>query len=527
MDQEIVRRNELIYCFTLPLVDAWSTVVNASSTGNEVESFHKRYLKRTPEPSWNKIDWDLVRRICDDLIMKIRSKGVEAFSLDDFLASKKGKLGMRYRKAYHDLKNNGFTESVSSVGAFIKNERYYEDKPPRFIMGRNPQFNILYAKYVQPFEKAFFELDEVANACNFVSCGDKFAKMVSEMDSFDENDMSKYESSQRHVMLALEHYIMRESLRGSQGFDEEEFDKLFALKCIKNGQTPNGVKFKFAWCRGSGDMDTSTGNGVLNYITSVYTWLLNHCDADHYKRGCKCNPSIILKGDDSILGNPTGKPIVDYYKLFGFDAKIIHRANWWDVEFCSGKYLRNGRSFIYVQGLKKLLSSVQTIINPDFFHRSSDYYYSLGKMYSVVYRGIPIYEDLGRFLMSCGGKQIAIPESELSYSLSEALKLKEAFKAESDHDSLLLDITMTSGLSMAELMLIRQYLQDRVLLLPPILDRPTRVQKTKEQPPLTTLDFHVKIYLNKETTAIYHYLANGRVWSTKRGTDPLNKVYKK
>lgn len=520
-----MERNEFLKCFSLPVLDEWDTVVNASTLTNEVESFAKRYFKETPEPDLKRIDWKLLRQICDELVDKIKSHNVTSIPLEDFLASKKGKLGMRYQKAFNDLKKKGYNPSTSRIGAFIKNERYFEPKPPRFIMGRNPEFNILYAKYVAPFEKAFFKLDEVANACDFESCGKKFAALAANAHSFTENDMSKYESSQRHFMLALEHYVMKQSLKDMEGYDEKEFDTIFAVKCVKKGQTPNGLTFSFLYCRGSGDMDTSCGNGVLNYITSKYFWLLNHCDVGHYDRNCRCQCHMLIKGDDSVLINPTGKTVVDYYKLFGFDAKLLHKRFWWEVEFCSGRYIRNGDSFFYVQSLKKLLTSIQTIINPDFFEHAADYYYSLGKMYSAVYANIPVYCDLGRFLMTCGGRFSKKIENDvtISYGLKEAILSEGVYNIVESQDNMMFDIAMVNGFDLVELNVIRDFLMSETLILPKGICKPIRNKNNKGFIYGTTADFHIKIHesaMTKDQLAIRKYLHNNVVWTSKRGADP-------
>jgi len=308
--------------------------------------------------------------------------------------------------AYQRLLREGVDlDKDSDIAAFVKLERYYEEgKSPRMIMGRNPKFNILYAQIIEPIEKAFFSLDQVANACDPISCGEKFEKLVGMW--FMENDMSKFEGSQRYEVLALEHLVYSLVLPEKKDL----LDLLFAYKIRKKGHTNTGVNFDFVECRGSGDMDTSLGNGILNYIATQYFLMENYC------RRCKLstckNPlcrsySFVVKGDDSYASIPRfSSDYVNTYAYFGFDAKIVIRENPEDVEFCSGHFLEYlPGKYIYVQKLQKLIESITTCINADAIRCGwvKHYYASLGKMYKKLYGNLPVYNDIADFLIRSGG----------------------------------------------------------------------------------------------------------------------------
>jgi hypothetical protein len=314
--------------------------------------------------------------------------------------------------------------SDSSISAFVKLERYFEEgKAPRMIMGRNPKFNILYAQIVEPIEKGFFLLDQVANACDYRSCGEKFENLLGQW--FMENDMSKFEGSQRLFTLRLEYMVYCLVFPNLVNI----IDVLFAYKIRKKGSTTTGVDFDFYECRGSGDMDTSLGNGILNYIATQYFLISNYCPSCNFEF-CK-NPQcktykFVVKGDDSYASIPRTCKYINTYSYFGFDAKILIRQHPEDVEFCSGNFLeyRAGK-YVYVQKLKKLLTSLQTCLNQDAIRAGwvKQYYASLGLMYNVLYEGIPIYQDIAKFLIRIGGNL------GLNTNLIDSYNLNAAFKS--------------------------------------------------------------------------------------------------
>lgn len=498
----------------------------SSTIENELDSFDRRYLKETPEFN-KKLNWELVTRICDRLVNRMVEKhlanGEKPFDYVDFFESKKGALGSRYKNALNSLNTKGFDSDLDShIGAFLKNERYFEEKPARFIMGRDPKFNILYAKYIQPSEKAFFSLEEVCNACDFSKCGEKFKKLVFNDTDFLENDFSKYESSQRDRMLRIEYYVLREFLKNvDPSFDEEEFCKLFTLKTRKKGKTPCGLRFSFLWCRGSGDMDTGLGNGILNYVSSEYFLIMNDCPL---KQNCEvigscCKRQFILKGDDSVL-SAKNKDYVNYYSDFGFDAKLLHKRNWWEVEFCSGHYVKNGENFFYVQKLDKLLASLQSVINERFFNGIDSYYYSLGVMYEQVYCGMPVYADLARYLKSCGGNFHETLSKE-SYGIWEAYDYMKSNKSQpkfiGDKEILMLDISMFTGISIPELNNLISFFRTNTLYFPERFCTPIKMQRGhKTSVEQLQLLRGIRVSVPDELLCIYKYykhtiVPNGRI----------------
>jgi len=392
---------------SVPLLEPQPTIVMSNCIHNQLESLGQRYLKVTPEPQPKNLNLQLINRIVDHLAKQISEFFCPEFNFQKYVRQKPGAVRRRFLKAYKQMCDGQRNITANSeIAAFVKNERYFEEgKSPRMIMGRDPKFNIVYCRFIARLEDAFFKLPQVANACDYTKCGDKFSKLFNHCASMFENDMSKFEATQRECLLGLEYLVYDKVLKRCGCSDElEDLRTVFAAKCIKPVVTGEGVKATFQWCRGSGDMDTSLGNGIINYISTMYFMIHNFCGDHCQLNNCACDifDKFVLKGDDSYGCCPKSN-LTNTYAWFGLDAKLIYRSDARSVEFCSGHFIRleNGR-WTYVQKLRKLITSVSTCINPDIIKNGwlGHYLKSLGLMYLKLYDGVPIYQDFARMLLT-------------------------------------------------------------------------------------------------------------------------------
>lgn len=464
----------------LPFLDVDPIHVKANCAHNVYLSLHKRYLKNTPEVQRGKLNFKLLNRIISYLISQIKER-IEPFNAQEWFKEKPGRLRRRYHDAYSRMIKDGVDlNKISDISAFVKLERYFEDgKAPRMIMGRNPAFTLLYSQVVCPIEKAFFKLDQCANACDYISCGEKFSKLVG--DWFVENDMSKYEASQRLFTLAMEYTVYRGVYP-----DTAVLDQLFTTKYYKKGHTTTGVNFSFEGCRGSGDADTSLGNGILNYISTMYFLIINTCTADckidNCGDGCKAK-QFVLKGDDSYMSYPRRETFENTYMYFGFEAKLIIRRTPAEVEFCSGHFIEHRPGeYVYVQKLRKLLQSLTTCINPDAIKNGwvGQYYKSLGLMYSKIYAGIPVYEDIGKFLMSVDCKHGLRVELIQSYNLISAFKNFSNGIGSVNRELAAVSVSMVNDMDFAELSGLQTFLKTHTIHIPPALNKRMNTVKTRD-----------------------------------------------
>lgn len=376
---------------------------------NDITALQNRYLKETPKMSISK---GTVTKYCDELIeLLLPHMDTYNNSVHSFVMEKKGKLRQRYLSAMHALKKDGFDfKRDSGIKMFIKNERYNEVKPPRAIMGRDPKFNILYSMFTTSIEHALMNLPQICKGKNFLGRGRLFQQIMSK--KYVEIDYSKFEGSQRAKLLVwIEKYILNKLYPGNNLVNE-----LFCAKMYKDGSTCNGVKFSFFGTRGSGDMDTGLFNTILNWIACRYYEDVNNTGG---------KGRFIVDGDDGVIGvNNLLATNINTAIQFGFDAKIILRDDYHDVEFCSSKFIEIDHGVFYqVQNMKKLLNNVQYVINSEFYECLPTYYGSLGFMYKQLYKNIPVYYEFAKYLSSCyDGYVSTVMCEKFSYIANEAFK---------------------------------------------------------------------------------------------------------
>jgi len=453
--------------FDLQFFEKKPVIVMTACQHNELNSFHQRYLKETP--AIGNLDYPLILDIIKKMAVDLRPHFNGPITIQEFLRDKKGKLAGRYRNAYNQLYNNSYDiKDISRMSAFIKSEKYNdESKSPRFIMGRDPKFNLLYGLFTTPMEHAFTHLPQVAKGKNFLERGQMFADLLGGW--FLENDFSKFEGSQRLDVLVIEKWLFRELLTPDE---YEKYRMCWHEKMLKRGYTQKGIKFKFQACRGSGDMDTGLGNTLLNYVSMKYFLIKNGVPSDKF----------MVDGDDGVASIPSSnKQYVNYFADFGFDAKLLIKKDYHDVEFCSSNFIQiTPGKFYQVQNLTKLLSNIGTILNPEFVYSASDYYASLGYMYQTCYKGIPIYEDLGRFLRGFAGEKhyCKTEYANGAYGISEAFKHSRGTNFPVDAHLAYVEIMMVCNLSAVEVEHLYKQLSAKVEI-PVDYTRELRTKTTK------------------------------------------------
>lgn len=387
---------------------------------------------------------------------------------------KTGKLRRRYVDAAQAINRDGFKFGRDDdIAAFVKLERYFkESKAPRMIMGRNPKFGIFYSRFIERVEKLFFSLEQVANACDYKSCGEKFAKLVGQW--FMGNDMESFEGSQRPDVLAWEYFVYYHMCE-----DQNEIDflnKCFAAKLEKKGHTGSGVSFSFLFCRGSGDQDTSLGNGIINYVATQYFLIKNYCPDCRFEL-CS-NPQcktfkFVVKGDDSYSSIPRKEEYINTYEHFGLKAKIEIWKRPEDVEFCSGRFFEyQPGKFYFVQSLQKLVTSLTTVINEDVLKNGwvAHYYKSLGLMYRKLYKGVPIYSDLAEWLCRSSDRGLNINLIG-SYNLLKAFENCDVGEGIVASDDSLINLAAIHKWDLAELDALKRFFLGSKLSFPPELNK--------------------------------------------------------
>lgn len=405
--------------------------------------FRNRYLKPTQRLNMNKL---IMNQAVTDFIEIITPHFDRKLAYHEFLEAKHGKLGQRYLKATKQLLEKGFdVVRDSKVTPFVKKEKIFDDsKPPRLVYSRDPAFNILYSLYTVPLEHALVKLPQVAKGCNFLQRGEKFKNLLGSW--LCENDYSKFESTQRVQLYDWIQVRIFEHFFGN----DPHLAKLLEAKLHKKGATLRGLIFEFFGMMGSGEMDTGLFNTIFNWIACRYFEIVNGLGKGEF----------LVDGDDGVIKVPIGFVPINSFTDFGFTAKLIVRPDYHDVEFCSSKFMQISPGIFYqVQDLHKLLASIPYMINEEFIPHLDTYYSSLGFMYNVIYRNIPIYSELAKFLQTCNINDRRVNTSMTSkatYGASESFSHGElGFIV--DTDLCLVELSMLFNLSLTEIDHIRTW----------------------------------------------------------------------
>lgn len=374
--------------YKIPQILREDRYIMSNCAHNEFVGFRNRYLKMMENNTTYVAP--VVDKILDILANLLKPHYKGPTTLKSFLDGKKGKLRKRYIDCFNKIDKNGFDlEKDGDCSAFVKNELYNEIKPPRLIINRNPKFGMVYGMFTHALEEAMMHLPQISKGKNFLSRGKQFCDLIFGWWIL-EGDCSKFEASQR--IRLLKHIELGLMKRLETDLNYNRFKKLFYRKLRKNGFTQNGQKFGFTGLRGSGDADTGLFNTLIMWVACYYFEVMNGLDPGHF----------MCDGDDNVIRMPPGKDnYINTFAHFGFDAKLILRTDYHDVDYCSGKFMQYNRQgdFIYVQNIKKIINNMTVFRKLNFNHCKPDYYHSLGFMYKKLYGTLPLYSEFSEFLM--------------------------------------------------------------------------------------------------------------------------------
>jgi hypothetical protein len=460
---------------------------------NDVIGLSNRYLKSDD----NKLTYD--RDLVEDIVAKL-ANDIKALnggiltplSLEEFLATRRGGARKRYASAIHDIVNEGYDPlKHSKIKAFIKNEKYAEEKPPRMIMGRDPRFNLIYGRFTLALEKIVRKIKQFCLDKDFFQAGEFAQRNFTSW--FLENDYSKFESTQREELLRQVELGLWSRILSPSDFALVQC--LFEAKMFKEGKTSNGVKFQFYACRGSGDMDTTLFNTILNYVACVYFCKINNIPTE-----------FLAKGDDTVIAVPYGFEPINTFSSFAFDAKLILRKSIYDTEFCSAKFLEyDYGKWMLCPDINKLLRNIGCAINPDFYHCLGHYYYSLGFMYKQIFGGSKLFDELANFLMSITKNKSVRFNLELIEKMNPVYAEILSKPVEQHHiNNVVFEASLNSAFGLQRDSLERLYAYFRTQSVD-ISGRDKRFNKRGNRQELPTIDILSRIQREMEVSTLISY----------------------
>jgi hypothetical protein len=470
---ELKCSGETFRAFNLPYARKLGQYTFTGCAHNEVDAARFRILKETKPMQPEKIQFGLLDSIIDELVDVMLPHYEPDYEIEDCLDKMTGKLRNRYHDAYNKLYSQpSDLADIKRVGVFIKNEDLCKEvdhdgqftKSARLIMGRDPRFTLAYAMFVDPLEAALKGVEQYASGKDMHEMGELFGDLI-HGEWYAKTDFAAFEATKRPWWIWFVEAEVDRRLMKRKGVSKEKirvFNAFQRHRLETKGYTPHGVKLCFSGNQCSGDRCTKYNNSKSNWILSRY-----------FRRYHGLAPrNFAVMGDDGLHKLPVGfDRYEDTFAHFGFDIKFEIVRDYHDADFCSSKFIQTSPGhFVMVQDLRKLLTKLGSVNKVSHVPYLADYFASLGYMYQVVYSGIPVYEDIGKWMRGAvQGRHFVNLElfANGSYGLLSAFKaVKKQERPRAITELVMAELAMCFDFTQADYDVLIQFFQQPLTLQP-------------------------------------------------------------
>lgn len=260
----------------------------------------------------------------------------------------------RYLKAIENIQEHGLLKKHSYVQLFVKADKMPLDKiltkPPRAIQYRTPEFNILLAQYLQPFEHWFYEQHMGYTHTRVVAKGLNYRERAellrSKWVAYRKPkavliDYSRYDS---HILIThlknLAKYYKKSSANRT-------LDKLLRFQRRNRGYTRGGLKYTVDGTTMSGDFDTALKGTVINIAALLK--ILRESGVTKY--------DFLVDGDDGVLILEQQDNIrVELFARYGLRAEMSVTTRFEHIEFCQCRPLETDQGWVMCRDPFRALS---------------------------------------------------------------------------------------------------------------------------------------------------------------------------
>lgn len=416
-------RRRMYRVWTPRLPGVWTPQVHSSCAHNLVNGLLMRTMGQvectmTPEGKGMFVSAArLLRRV-----VGARTDSVVPWTLDEVVSSySEARMRVRYEAARESLLQDGYcSRRDAQVKAFVKGEKLarYKIHKPRVIMGRTPRYNLELASYLKPVERelyggvrgfgsAFFTRTRlVAKGLNPRQRAELIRrKMTSEPDIVAvEIDGVSFESHFSDEVLKQEHLFYTQACRDSR------LKELLSWQLDFSGKG-EGVRFKVAGVRASGDFNTGMGNTIVMCVLMLAVQRVTRKRFDFLADGD--NAVLFVKRSDLELWRGA---VATECERMGFRMSLEKPVDFVEgVVFGQSKPLRVATGWTMVRDVMKVLS-----------HGACGYQHyhdmvggmkvlkSVGYCEAVLNRGVPVLQTYAHALMHATRETVfskAMPEN--------------------------------------------------------------------------------------------------------------------
>lgn len=297
-----------------------------------------------------------------------------------------------YRKALAEVNQYGLTDKNTLVKVFMKNETYEDDgtdsleyKYPRGIYARVDEFKMFCGAAFQCVSEVVFSHRDFIKKTDVRDRPKLIASKLREDWYTYETDFSSMEGSISRKMFRIEFMFYRHILPNYTRWGD-----IWNVLAGVNNIRGKDFLCRIRACRMSGEMNTSVGNGLINW--SVLRFVAWESGADI---------RLFVEGDDGIF--TTSRRVLEpVFSELGFKVKLIEVRDFRHASFCG---LRMSSSDDVLVDPRKILVNFPWS-NSQLARGSDETRAALlrGKAECLVYEypNCPIVTELGRVFLGDG-----------------------------------------------------------------------------------------------------------------------------
>lgn len=233
-------------------------------------------------------------------------------------------------KEYRQYLANDRKVSVNDIKAHFKEEFYPTYKHIRGIFARHDTVKMLFGPVVHAMEQFVFKLPYFAKK---IQGSKKAEKILSEFDLICQlifgTDFESWESSvNEHIIRVVEIQAYKFLLKNIP--EGKEFISDYSQIMCYNEIQSRDLKLSIKARRMSGEMTTSLGNGLINYMLLKYCLHLNNATG-----------KVLIEGDDGLT--VTNKDLdTSCFKELGFVCKLQKFTDVRESSFCGMIFSKPG-----------------------------------------------------------------------------------------------------------------------------------------------------------------------------------------
>lgn len=253
-------------------------------------------------------------------------------------------------------------EAFVTVKGFPKGEVYDEPKPPRNIHPRGDAYLRLMGPLIHAAERRIIrDLGDVIGLVKGMTIPERAAYTAQRLGAvgpYVTADYSAFEGSIRDIASVIEQQVFYYLIRDLS--QSEEYRQLLQLN-TSMVRVDRKLVWYYVRCRMSGDLWTSIGNALTNFVVTVLAWT-----RAARRGGLKITPLQmariirgVFEGDDSLLHVPSGypQPTPEDFAHYGMVSKMAYADTLAEALFCQTCWSEDGNLLNIVRTLCRFFTS--------------------------------------------------------------------------------------------------------------------------------------------------------------------------